>query len=136
MSYRRRRYGWDMRDGVPTIIVRQGDVDIMSISRRSDEEVVTIDPHPEPQAKIWAMEHFFSYKRQVPRSGNKYPRIMHWMDVRVGDHELRHGFCKNKVVIELCASNEELCSEFVQEVLYLEQVVEVLLLDDKQEVNP
>jgi len=39
----------------------------------------------------------FSYKRQVPRSENKYPRIMHWVNVRVGDHELRRGQRKNKV---------------------------------------
>ncbi|KAK8470028.1 hypothetical protein PHAVU_004G040500, partial [Phaseolus vulgaris] len=77
--------------------------------------------------QIWAMEHLFSYKRQVPTSGNKYPRIMHWMNVRVGDHELERGLRKNKiiifgiiyvnkqVVVELCASNEELCSKFVKE---------------------
>jgi len=39
--------------------------------------------------QILAMEHLFSYKRQIPRSGNKYPRIMHGIDVIVGDHELR-----------------------------------------------
>ncbi|ESW21828.1 hypothetical protein PHAVU_005G102300 [Phaseolus vulgaris] len=65
--------------------------------------------------QIWAMEHLFSYKRQVPTSGNKYPRIMHWMDVTVGDHELGRGLRKNKVLLELCASNEELCSKFVEE---------------------
>ncbi|XP_068475091.1 uncharacterized protein [Phaseolus vulgaris] len=51
--------------------------------------------------QIWAMEHLFSYKRQ--------------MDVRVGDHELERGLRKNKVLVELCASNEELCSKFVEE---------------------
>ncbi|KAK8468607.1 hypothetical protein PHAVU_006G066711 [Phaseolus vulgaris] len=61
------------------------------------------------------MEHLFSYKRQVPTSGNKYPRIMHWMNVRVGDHELERGLRKNKVVVELCASNEEVCNKFVEE---------------------
>ena len=47
--------------------------------------------------QIWAMEHLFSYKRQIPRSGNKYPCIMHWMNVRVGDHELGCGLRKNMV---------------------------------------
>ncbi|XP_068504404.1 uncharacterized protein [Phaseolus vulgaris] len=65
--------------------------------------------------QIWTMEHLFSYKRQVPTSGNKYPRIMHWMNVRVGDHELERCLRKNKVVVELCASNEEVCSKFVEE---------------------
>jgi len=51
--------------------------------------------------QIWAMEHLFSYKHQVPTSGNKYPRIMHWMDVRVGDHELERGLRKNKVFFYL-----------------------------------
>ncbi|KAK8467101.1 hypothetical protein PHAVU_008G251750 [Phaseolus vulgaris] len=39
--------------------------------------------------QILAMEHLFSYKRQIPRSGNKYPHIMHLIDVIVGDNELR-----------------------------------------------
>ena len=48
------------------------------------------------------MEHLFSYKRQVPTSGNKYPRIMHWMNVRVGDHELERGLRKNEVCFFFC----------------------------------
>ena len=41
------------------------------------------------------MEHFFSYKRHVPRSENKYPHIMHWIDVRVCDNEIGYGMHKN-----------------------------------------
>jgi len=62
--------------------------------------------------QIWAMEHLFSYKHQIPRSGNKYSHIMHWMDVRVGDHEIRRGLRKNMVSFLLEFVLHECCFEF------------------------
>ncbi|XP_027924102.1 uncharacterized protein LOC114181755 isoform X2 [Vigna unguiculata] len=45
----------------------------------------------------------------------KFPRILHWMEMKVGDNVIKRSLTNNTVVTDVAASAEELTNPFVKE---------------------
>ncbi|QCD83301.1 hypothetical protein DEO72_LG2g3645 [Vigna unguiculata] len=65
--------------------------------------------------KLWLFDHFLMSNSKERRPTTKFPRILHWMEVKVGDYVIKRSVHRNMVVSDVAASVEELSNTFVKE---------------------
>ncbi|XP_027927656.1 uncharacterized protein LOC114184548 [Vigna unguiculata] len=65
--------------------------------------------------QLWAFEHLLIWKRKGGTPSSRFPRILHWMDVKVGDSVVSRSLKKKAVLHDVVVSEEELKHVVVQE---------------------
>ncbi|WVY92807.1 hypothetical protein V8G54_031895 [Vigna mungo] len=68
--------------------------------------------------QMWAMEHGLFAQNKLGKTKSCIPRILHWMQVKVGEAKVEKSFSSNEVIIEVYVSKEEMDVEIVKEALH------------------
>ncbi|QCD86737.1 hypothetical protein DEO72_LG3g1263 [Vigna unguiculata] len=67
--------------------------------------------------QLWAFDHFLFVKRKSAVIESKFPRLLCWIDYKVGDVSIRSSLKNNMIVDDLCLSKEEIGELVVKEAL-------------------
>ncbi|QCD86775.1 hypothetical protein DEO72_LG3g1301 [Vigna unguiculata] len=65
--------------------------------------------------QLWSFDHLLVCNTKLTCRMNKFPRLLHWMNVRVGDKVITRAFDKNMCVVDVSVSDEELHHDVVKE---------------------
>ncbi|QCE04005.1 hypothetical protein DEO72_LG8g2037 [Vigna unguiculata] len=68
-------------------------------------------------SQLWAFDHFLFVKRKRAVIESKFPRLLRWIDYKVGDVSIRSSLKNNVIVHDLCLSKEEISELVVKEAL-------------------
>ncbi|QCD90005.1 uncharacterized protein LOC114174508 [Vigna unguiculata] len=65
--------------------------------------------------QLWSFDHIFVCNATFNCDKSKFPRLLHWMNIKVGDKLVKSSFDKELAINEVVVCNEELGYEFVRE---------------------
>ncbi|KOM57910.1 hypothetical protein LR48_Vigan11g094300 [Vigna angularis] len=65
--------------------------------------------------KVWFCHHFVTSKSIYSTRVTKFPRLLNWIDINIGDKFMKSALAKGSVVIDVGVSKEELCYGMVKD---------------------
>ncbi|KAG2380599.1 uncharacterized protein HKW66_Vig0248890 [Vigna angularis] len=65
--------------------------------------------------QVWFCHHFVTSKSIYSTRVTKFPRLLNWIDINIGDKFMKSALAKGSVVIDVGVSKEELCYGMVKD---------------------
>ncbi|XP_027922913.1 protein MAINTENANCE OF MERISTEMS-like [Vigna unguiculata] len=65
--------------------------------------------------QLWSFDHLLVCNTKLTCRMNKFPRLLHWMNVKVGDKVIMRSFDNKMCVVDVSVSDEELRHDVVKE---------------------